>query len=524
MKKIIVLILIIAIGVVSYYFYNQNNTQVSTELYEYVKIERGNIKKVVSATGKIIPTSTLILSSEISGKIVEIKKDYNEKINKGDVLAIFDQNPFILNVDETETSVEISKSKLKQKNASLEKAKSELNNSISNKQGSESKLDDFSLYLKKLSGNLEDKKALYKNKFISKKEYEDALFEYESAIFQYSSLESDILSLNAIINSRQAQIKIIDAEIEEVKKLIEQTQLKLESEKLDLSKTKIVSPIDGFILDRHISVGDVLGAYQKDSIMFTIAETLSKMNIEIFIDESDIGNIKVDQTVEFSTDAFPDRKLSATITQIRYSPIDDQNVITYEVLASFDNPNNILLPGMTANVDIIVENKNDVLKVKNSALSVKLNQKPKKNSGSGNRWGGGGASQLQEIMGQLNMTTEQQNKMRGVYPKLGKVRDSLTAKNLSPEKIRKEMQLYIENALIELLSDQQKNKFFELKESLNVKKVYKLVDGEHQKTDLITGLNSGGYTEIINGEIEEGDEVISKVIIETTNKKALRLF
>ena len=122
------------------------------------------------------------------------------------------------------------------------------------------------------------------------------------------------------------------------------------------------------------------------------------------------------------------------------------------------------------------------------------------------------------------MTTEQQNKMRGVYPKLGKVRDSLTAKNLSPEKIRKEMQLYIENALIELLSDEQKNKFFVLKESLNVKKVYKLVDGEHQKTDLITGLNSGGYTEIINGEIEEGDEVISKVIIETSNKKALRLF
>ena len=130
-----------------------------------------------------------------------------------------------------------------------------------------------------------------KKKFISKKELEDAKFEYESAVFQYSTLESEILSLNAIINSREAQIKIINAEIEEVEKLIQQTELTLESEKLDLSKTKIVSPIDGFILDKHISV-DVLGAYQKDSIMFTIAETLSKMNIEIFIDESDIGLIK----------------------------------------------------------------------------------------------------------------------------------------------------------------------------------------------------------------------------------------
>ena len=523
MKKIFILIVILSLGAGGYYYY-QNSEQVSTTSYEYISIEKGSIKKIVSATGKIIPTSTLILSSEISGKIVDIQKDYNEIILKGDILAIFDQNPFLLNVKETETTVSISKSKLKQKLASLEKAKSELNNSISTKEGALSKLNDFSLFLNKLDKNLDDKKTLYKNKFISKKEFEDANFEYDSAIFQFSTLESEVSSLNAIIASREAQIKIISAEIEEVQKLIEQTELKLESEKLDLSKTKIISPIDGFILDRHISVGDVLGAYQKDSIMFTIAETLSNMNIEIFIDESDIGNIKVGQTVEFSTDAFPDRKLDATITQIRYSPIDDQNVITYEVLASFDNPNNLLLPGMTANVDIIVENKNDILKVKNSALSVKLNQKPKKQSSGGSGWGSGRPSQMQEIMGQLNMTTDQQNKMRGVYPKLGKLRASLEAKNMSPDKISKEIQKFIENGLIDLLSDEQKNKYFTLKESLNVKKVYKLVDGVHKKIDIITGLNSGGYTEIIKGEINEGDQVISKISVETTQKKALRLF
>jgi len=133
LKKIIVIIIVIAAVAGGYYFYNLNNTEISTTSYEYIKIEKGNIKKTVSATGKIIPTSTLTLSSEISGKIVDINKDFNEKIKKGEVLATFDQNPFILNVEETETSVSISKSKLKQKNGSLEKAKSELNNSISNK-------------------------------------------------------------------------------------------------------------------------------------------------------------------------------------------------------------------------------------------------------------------------------------------------------------------------------------------------------------------------------------------------------
>ncbi|MDC3015064.1 efflux RND transporter periplasmic adaptor subunit [bacterium] len=524
MKKFILLVLAIIIaGGGYYYFFVSNNTEVATTSYEYIKIEKGNIKKTVSATGKIIPTSTLTLSSEISGKIVEINKDFNEQISKGEVLAIFDQNPFTLSVKESQTSVDISKSKLKQKQASLEKAKSELNNSVANKYGAESRLEDSNLYLNKLEENLEERKALFDKKFISKKEFDDTNFDYESAIIQNATIKSEISSLDAIISSRKAQIEIIKAEIEEVEKIIQQSELTLESEKLDLTKTKIVSPIDGFILDRHISVGDVLGAYQKDSIMFTIAETLSNMNIEIFIDESDIGNIQLDQLVEFSTDAFPDRKLNATISQIRYSPIDDQNVITYEVIASFDNPENLLLPGMTANVDIIVQNKEEVLKVKNSALSVKLNQKPKQNSG-GSRWGGGGASQMQEIMAQINMTVDQQNKMRSVYPKLGKVRGSLEAKNLSPEKIRKEIQLYIENALVELLTDEQRNKYFSLKESLNVKKVYKLVDGSHEQIDLVTGLNSGGYTEIIKGEIQEGDEVISKVIVETSEKKALRLF
>ena len=82
----------------------------------------------------------------------------------------------------------------------------------------------------------------------------------------------------------------------------------------------------------------------------------------------------------------------------------------------------------------------------------------------------------------------------------------------------------MKNGLLELLTDEQKNKYFTLKDSLNVKNVYKLVDGEHQKIDLITGLNSGGYTEIIKGELNEGDQVISKITIETTSKKALRLF
>ena len=122
MKKVFLIILISIILIGGYYFYIRSNEEISTTSYEFIKIEKGNIKKIVSATGKIIPTSSQILSSEISGKIVDIKKDFNQIVKKGDVLAIFDQNPFTLKVKEMETSVEITKSKLKQKLASFDKA------------------------------------------------------------------------------------------------------------------------------------------------------------------------------------------------------------------------------------------------------------------------------------------------------------------------------------------------------------------------------------------------------------------
>ena len=150
MKKILLLILLIILFASGYYYYNKNNGEISTTTYEFIKIEKGNIKKIVSATGKIIPTSSQILSSEISGKIVRIEKDFNQIVKQGDTLAVFDQNPFLLKVQAMEIEVDISNSKLKQKKSSYEKATSELNNAISNKIGSEAKLNDFKLFIQKL--------------------------------------------------------------------------------------------------------------------------------------------------------------------------------------------------------------------------------------------------------------------------------------------------------------------------------------------------------------------------------------
>jgi HlyD family secretion protein len=522
-KTIYFIIFLLILGSFYYYFF-YNKDKATNITYEFTKIEKGDIKKIVSATGTIVPTSEIVLSSEISGKIANIYKDYNDTVIKNENLAIFDQTPFILKVKESQTAVDISNSILKQKKASLEKANAELANAESNRVGSLARIDDYKLYILNLKKNLLKQEQLFKKKFVSKKEFENSELDFNRSFFQLQNLQADLLSFDATIDSRISTIKIIEAEIEEIKILISQRKLTLESEKLDLSKTVITSPIKGFILDKHISVGDVLGSYQKDSIMFTIAESLANMNLEIFIDESDIGNIKLNQNVIFTTDAFPKQKIEASISQIRYTPIEEQNVITYQVIASFKNPDEILFPGMTANIDIIIDERKDVLKIKNAALNIKIKEgltNPKKN-----KWGDNsdGQSQMREIMGKLNLTKEQQGEMRGIYPQLGKKKQELNGKGMSEEKISKQVSQFFESLFVKLLSDKQKSQFYSLKKLSAIKNVYQLINEKPQEIKLSVGLKAGGYTEILDGEVSEGDKFISKVIINKSTKKALRLF
>ena len=521
-KKSVYLIILIFISILIYFYFFQED-KIKNISYEFTKIEEGNIKKIVSATGTIVPTSKIVLSSEISGKIVDIYKDYNDVVLKGEKLGLFDQNPFKLKVKESQTTVDISNSVLKQKKASLERAVAELSNAKSNKVGSNAKIEDYKLYSKNLEKKLIDQKKLYKNKYISKEDFESSELDYKRSIFQLKNLQSDLISLDAIIDSKSSSIKIIDAEIEEIITLIKQRELTLEAEKLDLSKTIITSPIEGFILDKHISVGDVLGSYQKDSIMFTIAESLENMNLDIFIDESDIGKIQMDQKVIFSTDAFPDKKIEANISQIRYTPIEEQNVITYQVIASFKNTDQILFPGMTANIDIIIDQRQNILKIKNAALNVKLEgetSKPKKN-----KWGGnnGGQSDMQKIIGKLSLTKKQREKMMSIWPQLGKKKEELTSKGISEEKVSIQVNKFFQDLFVKLLTEEQLSKFYTLKSS-EVKNAYQIIDGKPKELKMSIGLNAGGYTEILNSEVKEGDEFISKVIINESTKKALRLF
>lgn len=142
----------------------------------------------------------------------------------------------------------------------------------------------------------------------------------------------------------------------------------LESAKANLGYCKISAPVDGVVISRKVDVGQTVNAAMNTPVLFTVAQDITKMNISAAVSEADIGQVRVDQSVDFTVDAFPDEVFHGKVTQVRKSPTTTQNVVTYETIISVDNPEQKLFPGMTADISIMVSEREDVLKIPNTAL------------------------------------------------------------------------------------------------------------------------------------------------------------
>jgi len=280
--------------------------------YKTETIEKGQVESVVITTGALNPVMQVDVGSQVSGIIEKVYVDFNSMVEKGQVLAILDQSAFL-------TKLNQNKANFASAEASLEKAQTTLDN------------------LKKKNDRYTE---LFTKELVS---YEDM----ESIETQYFNAKADLKSTEAKLS---------------------QAQSLLEASQVDLTYTVIKSPVDGVVIDRRINVGQTVAASMQAPVLFLIAQDLSQMQVECSIDEADIGLVAEGQDVRFSVDAYPDENFIGQVSQVRYSPVITQNVVTYTTIVEVDNPNLKLLPGMTATVSIIVEQAEAVLLIPNSAL------------------------------------------------------------------------------------------------------------------------------------------------------------
>ena len=299
-------------------------------------VEQGDIRDTVESTGTVNAVINVLVGSQVSGTIARLNADFNSHVHKGDILATIDSRLFV--------------GTLKQAEADLESAKANVLAAEANLQRSRATQSQMRAELARSVG-------LAGKGFLSQAELDLARANFETA--------------DAAVAAAQAMVK-------QAKGQVSQKAAAVAVARTNLEYTVIRSPIDGVVVARNVDVGQTVAASLQAPTIFTIAQDLTKMLLYAKVDESDVGRIRAGQHVTFKVDAFPQEQFQGTVREIRMNPTTIQNVVTYDTVIEFDNPDLKLFPGMTAYVTIPVATVEKVLKVSNAALRYKPPMSPER--------------------------------------------------------------------------------------------------------------------------------------------------
>ena len=487
--RLLIAAAIIALVAGGAWYWNSRKADAAESEFRTTTVERGDIRVAISATGTLSAISTVTVGSQISGQVTDILVDFNSQVKKGDVLARIDPSTYNAQIEQGTAQIASARAALAQSQASVRNAE----------------LD----YQRKLD--------LGKQKLVAQSDVDLARATLEQA--------------RAQVNSAQAQIR--------------QQTASTQTTRVNLDRTVIRSPVDGVVLTRKIEPGQTVAASLSAPELFTIAEDLGKMKIELAVDEADIGQVKVGQSVSFTADAFADRQFKGSVEQVRLAATTTNNVVTYPVVVTVDNSDGTLLPGLTVNAEIEVSKRADVLKVSNAALRFKPAQ-----AAAGTQppppaamRGAGITDDLARTVGQMQVNAQQQAAFDAAVATIRErqaARQAAAAQGgtgttmfgggpggggprmMSGGSGAGDMQAQIRQRMLDRyqqdfaafrasLDDAQGKRWDTAVTALIGAKrapLYKLVDGKPQQVQVRIGASDGTSTEI-SGDIREGDEVIT---------------
>ena len=293
---------------------------------ETVELSRGSVERSISATGSVEALVTVDVSSQLSGQISAVNVDFNSPVAKGDILAALDPRTFQARVASSEASLAIAKTTVAVQDASIVKAKALLDQA------------------------------------------QRAVERQRTLAASNSTPAATLDTAETQLSTAKADVQVAEAQLANARANVDQGNADLSQAKLDLDRAQLRSPIDGVVIARNIDPGGTVAASLQAPILFQIAQDLKQIQILVLVDEADIGAIETDQDVTFTVDAFPDRVFNGKVAQVRIAGTTTNNVVTYTVVVRAQNPRQKLLPGMTATVRIITGTRRDVLRVPNEAV------------------------------------------------------------------------------------------------------------------------------------------------------------
>ena len=529
--RIIAIAVLAAIGAGGWWYYTRGNADAAAPQFRTGKVEQGPLAATVSATGTLNPVVSVSVGSQVSGQLKEIFVDFNSAVKKGQLVARIDPEQF--------------EYKLRQAQADLDAARASIGTQQANVAVQRAEVARAEANLAEAKRDVERKKSLVEKNFIAASEAERA----------ESTLKAQLAGLDAV----KAQLGVAQANAKNSAAVVQQREAQLAQAKIDLERTAIRAPVDGVVVKKSVEPGQTVAASLQAPELFIIAQNLADMQVEAAIDEADVGRVREGQSATFTVDAFAGRTFTGTIRQVRKAATVAQNVVTYVVVISAANPDLNLLPGMTANVRITTDRRDSVLKVANSALRFRPpgaadeaaspagagaaakgagSDAAKSGSGSGSQaggaggggaaaagagapqasgggGGGGGGGQRERLVTELKLDADQQTKLEAIFAGM---RGKFMAVRELPEAERarasERNRADIREKITAILTDGQKKKYAEIvaeQAGRTPTRGRVWVTGDDGKPKAVTlrlGLSDGSATEVVSGELKEGQEVL----------------
>lgn len=363
-KKLLGMItLVLAVAAWPVWYFTHPDVQ---PMYETALVEQGNLQSIITASGSVNPLLTVGVGAQISGVVTKLYVDYESKVHKGQLLAEIDPRPLQVALKMAQADVDTARGAVAAAEAQVRVATS----------GISAAKDDVGRY-KALSREFASVEQHYEvevnrqqglgpiasaDDLASAKATRDMAADDATG----ASAQEQISELN--VDEKTAEYDQATAQLESAKGQLSQAQAAFKQAQVNLERTRILAPIDGTILVVDVAVGQTVAASMQVPELFQIAEDLSKMQVDVNIDESDVGRVQLGDRAMFSVDAFPGKTFDASVRQIRKNSTNVNNVISYDVVLEVPKTPVQLLPGMTANIQILSAERNNVVKVPNGAL------------------------------------------------------------------------------------------------------------------------------------------------------------
>lgn len=501
--------------------------------YRLAKAERGAIVAMVNATGSINPTTTVIVSSQLSGQVVDILADYNSVVNAGQVVARLNSDQIRARLDGARADLaQIRATKLLQE-AQVDRATADIERGTAVQADAEAQIVRNEALLADAEANFQRQSNLRAHGYGVTPEatYDTARAQRDAQRASLASSRAQLASAKAQLAGYQAELRVAQAQVAAASAQILQKEATVRQIEVDLRNTEIRSPVSGVVVQRNVELGQTVAASLQAPTLFLIADDLRHMEISAHIDETDIGRVKPGQQVNFTVNAYPARSFTGTVKQVRLGSQTVQNVVIYTTIISVENPRHELMPGMTANLRIETDRRDDALRVPNAALrwrppaaDASVTATAPESAGDRGSPRAGGGSGLTDLIASLRAELElDADQAREVDAAMAEARAALAAGQSGDDtgvaerrERSRAARTVLESRIAAVLTGGQRKKFDEIRQrhagtqrAGQTGRVFLLgQDGKPQPLTLRIGATDGVMTEVLSGNLQPGQDII----------------